>query len=170
MIKIMGALFITAGSAGAISCWLEAEKKRQSLIEEWIKLFVRWEYALKCRKRVYDFFESYDTDFIRIKAFLIEVCRRLRSNTYPSGKAAWNQLLNENRSELIPNSECYEIIAQSAEAFFGGSSEECLNNIRVCRERMEQCLKEMREKLAGKKRIYIPAGMLGGAVLIILLI
>jgi hypothetical protein len=166
----MGALFITAGSVGAIFCWLEAEKKRHILAEEWIKLFVRWEYAIKCRKRVYDFFENYDTDSIGIKTFLIEVCRRLRSNTYPSGKAAWTQLLNENRSELIPNSECYEIIEHSAEAFFGGSSEECLNNIRVCRERMEQCLNEMRGELAGKKRIYIPAGMLGGAVLIILFI
>jgi hypothetical protein len=170
MIKIMGALLITAGSAGVISCWLETEKKRQILAGEWIKLFVRWEYALKCRKRVYDFFENYDTDLIQIKTFIAEVCRRLRSNTYPSGNAAWLEVLNEQKRELIPNAEGYEIIAHSADAFFCGSSEESLNNIRACRERMERCLKEMRCELVGKKRIYIPAGMLGSAVLIILLI
>jgi stage III sporulation protein AB len=141
------------------------------MMEEWIRLFVRWDYGLRSEhSRLYPFFEQYETGHREISDFLAEVCRRLQLNCYPSGQQVWQQVLKEKRKELLLSGEAYEIVRQAGDAFFGGSSRENLHTVHICRERMEQCLAGARGALAGKRRVCIPAGMFGGVVLIILLL
>jgi stage III sporulation protein AB len=168
---LLGSLLILAGCAGGIVCWLEGERRKQAMMEEWIRLFVRWDYGLRSEHiRLYTFFGQYETGRPEMAEFLTEVCRRLQQNCYPSGQQVWQQVLKEQQKKISLRGEAGEILLQAGDAFFCGSSRESLHTIRICRERMEQCLVEARGEFAGKRKVYIPAGMLGGAVLIILLI
>jgi hypothetical protein len=169
--KLTGILLILLGCAGALLCWIEGEKRKQAMMEEWLRLFVRWEYALRSEHvRLYDFLENYETGQPELGAFLKEVCQRLRKNIYPTGQQVWLEVLEEHKKRLAPSADAYEIIVQAKNAFFCGSSTESLHTIRICRRRMEECIAAERTDQAGKRRIYVPAGMLGGVVLIILLV
>ena len=50
MARIFGTVLILAGCAGFLYKWAEGEKARQRMAGEWIRLFVRWEYALEHRE------------------------------------------------------------------------------------------------------------------------
>jgi hypothetical protein len=176
----LGSLLILAGCAGGIFCWLEGERKRQVMMEECIRLFVRWDYGLRSEHiRLYQFFEQYEQFGQQeqcepaqreLAEALAEVARLLRQNCYPSGQQVWQMVLRNRRKKLLLRGEAYEILCRAGDAFFCGSSRESLHTIRICRERMEQCLAAERGVLARKRQVYIPAGMLGGVVLIILLL
>lgn len=47
MARIFGTVLILAGCAGFLYKWAEGEKARQRMAGEWIRLFVRWGYALE---------------------------------------------------------------------------------------------------------------------------
>ena len=75
MARIFGTVLILAGCAGFLYKWAEGEKARQRMAEEWIRLFVRWGYALEQEHvRLYDFLSFYETADASMQAFLDEVC------------------------------------------------------------------------------------------------
>ena len=62
MARIFGTVLILAGCAGFLYKWAEGEKARQRMAGEWIRLFVRWGYALEQEHvRLYDFLSFYET-------------------------------------------------------------------------------------------------------------
>jgi stage III sporulation protein AB len=141
------------------------------MMEECIRLCVRWDYALRSgHVRLYDFFEQYEPQEPEMAEVLAEVAERLAQNRYPSGREVWRSVLFEKRKKLLMKGEAYEILQQAGDAFFCGGSGESLHTIRICRERMERHLADTRRELSRKRQIYIPMGMLGGVVLIILLV
>jgi stage III sporulation protein AB len=168
---LLGSLLILAGCAGGILRWQESEKRKQAMMEECIRLFVQWDYGLRREHiRLYSFFGQYESENPELAEFLEEVCSRLRQNRYPSGRQVWQSVLKEKQKNLSLKGEAYEIFLQAGNAFFCESSQESLHTMRICRERMEQQLAAMRGELARKRQVYIPVGMLGGVVLIILLV
>ena len=66
--------------------------------------------------------------------------------------------------------EAKQILRNAGEAFFCESSRESIRISRVCTRRMEKILVLKREELRRKCRVYLPAGMLLGVMIIILLL
>jgi hypothetical protein len=160
-----------AGCAWGIVCWLEGERRRLAMMEECIRLFAQWDFALRSGHiRLYQFLEQYESGQPEFEKALAEVSRLLRQNCYSSGREVWLCVMGERRKKLSLSGEAYEIFLKAGDAFFCGSSGESLHTMASCRERMEACLTKARGELAGKRRVYIPMGMLGGVVLIILLV
>ena len=97
MARIFGTVLILAGCAGFLYKWAEGEKARQRMAGEWIRLFVRWGYALEQEHvRLYDFLSFYETAdaSIRIQAGRKSgriVCRSTKENCR-SGRRAGKSL------------------------------------------------------------------------------
>ena len=95
MARIFGTVLILAGCAGFLYKWAEGEKTRQRMAGEWIRLFVRWGYALEQEHvRLYDFLSFYETADASMQAFLDEVCVCMRNHQNPSGQKIWQDCLD----------------------------------------------------------------------------
>lgn len=171
MERVMGTALILAGCAGCLLWWIENEKKRQAMMEECIRLFSQWKYALEREHiRLYDFLEQYEPRRAELGELLSEVKKQLLKNCYPSGQLVWQTALQEKKCVLSLQGEAYIVLRDAGDAFFGNSSEESLRCIGVCTARMEKCLIYERDEFAKKRKVYMPAGMLGGLMLVIFLI
>lgn len=169
--KLLGTILILCGSAGCLYSWRENEKKKQAFMEECIRLFSFWNYVLKQEHmRLYDFLESYETEWKEMQTLLLNLKGILEKNSYASGRAAWQEVLLLNKKKLPLRGEAYSILEKAADSFFGNSSMESLRCIGVCRERMEEELIRHRREYAAKQKVYMPLGMLGGLMLVIFLI
>ena len=101
MARIFGTVLILAGCAGFLYKWAEGEKARQRMAGEWIRLFVRWGYALEQEHvRLYDFLSFYETADASMQAFLDEVCVCMRNHQNPSGQKIWQDCLQKHKREL----------------------------------------------------------------------
>ena len=77
---------------------------------EWIRLFVRWGYALEQEHvRLYDFLSFYETADASMQAFLDEVCVCMRNHQNPSGQKIWQDCLQKHKRELQIGQEGWEI-------------------------------------------------------------
>ena len=97
--------------------WAEGEKARQRMVEEWIRLFVRWGYALEQEHvRLYDFLSFYETADASMQAFLDEVCVCMRNHQNPSGQKicdamksaenGWKNFWQSHDWNFLKNSGC----------------------------------------------------------------
>ena len=117
MARIFGTVLILAGCAGFLYKWAEGEKARQRMAGEWIRLFVRWGYALEQEHvRLYDFLSFYETADASMQAFLDEVCVCMRSHQNPSGHKIWQDCLRKHKRELQIGQEGWEILTSAAGA------------------------------------------------------
>ena len=169
--KLMGMALILAGCAGMLFSWQERKRRQQMFRGECIRLLAEWKYALsKEHMRLYDFLEECECRVPQMKDLLEELKERLKTNTFPSGMQVWQELLREKRADLPLEEEAYRIFLDAGDAFFGSSSEECLRCIKVCGERMEEVMTGEKRDMERKWKVYMPVGMLGGTILIILFI
>lgn len=171
MEKLVGMLCILVGCGGMMISWQEKKRRQQIFMRECIRLFARWKFALsKEHMRLYDFLEEYDGRSPEMEQLLLQLKEQLKKNCYPSGNQVWQELLREKRALLPLGDEAYRILLDAGDAFFGSSSEDCLRCIKACGERMEEALAEEKKDMEQKWKVYMPVGMLGGMILIILLI
>lgn len=169
--RIIGMMCILAGCAGYVLSWYEKKKRQQAFMGECIRLFARWQYAvLKEHMRLYDFIDGYDKRSPEMEELLGQLKERLEQNCYPSGIRVWQELLREKCVILPSEGEAYHILSDAGDAFFGSSREEALRCIEACQNRMEEALAEEKRETQRKWKVYMPVGMLGGVILIILLI
>lgn len=171
MEKLLGILLILGGCAGMLVGWYETQKKKQALMRECIRLFSQWHYALEREHlRLYDFLEEYDARQPEVKNLLIGLKALLEKNCYPSGILAWQKVLGEKRREFPWDDEAWNVLMDAGDAFFGANSQESLRCVDACRRRMEEMLALEYQNMKRKWKMYMPVGMLGGVILIILLV
>lgn len=169
--RLFGSVLILAGCAGVLLGWREGERKRQAMMEECIRLFSQWSYSVKREHiRLLDFWRQYTPQQPQMGEFLEEVTQMLLRNCYPTGQEVWREVIYNRRKTLMLRGEALVVLQEAGDAFFGNNSMESLRCMEVCRERMEQCLAASREEFLKKQRVYMPSGMLGGMILIILLV
>lgn len=169
--RIVGGILILCGCAGLLMCWMEKQKKKQEILAEWIRLLLQWEHVLKEEQlRLYDFFCSY-AGMPQTNAFLKEVCACMDARDEPDGRILWRKsLVHYCRQFPKETGALKELLQSAADAFYGDSMEENLHGAQCCRKRMEAALEEARAEYAKKRRVYMPAGMLSGVIMIILLV
>lgn len=151
--------------------WGERTIRKQLCMREIVRMFVSWEYALETqRMRVMDFLEQFQFETTALQETMEEVRQRLLAYEYPTGELVWQETLVKHRNAVELPEEAYHVLVQSKDGFFGTNRMEALRCIRQCTAQMQRCIEEERENYRGKRKVYMPVGMLMGVMLVILLI
>ena len=94
--KLIGILLILGGCAGLLYQWMKVQRCRVLLMEEWIRIFVAFEYALeKEHVPIQRFFLRYDGRLPEVERFFERVLQLLEKNEYPSGQMVWGMVFKE---------------------------------------------------------------------------
>ena len=118
--------------------------------------------------RVIDYLEKYASQ--ELQTSLVEIARRLASNTYPNGQIVWEEVFMEEKQNLSFDQETFSIILQAGNGFFGRSREENIRFIQKTVKELETQKKKLMEKDAKERKVWVPVGMLGAVMLTILFV
>lgn len=90
--KLIGILLILGGCAGLLYQWMKVQRCRALLMEEWIRIFVAFEYALeKEHVPIQRFFLRYDGRLPEVERFFERVLQLLEKMNIQVGRwcGAW---------------------------------------------------------------------------------
>ena len=114
---------LLGGTMGVLYSWICGLKERERKLEEFILFFQKSIGVMETEKiRVIDYFEKYASQ--ELQTSLVEIARRLASNTYPNGQIVWKEVFMEEKQNLSFDQETFSIILQAGNGFFGRSREE----------------------------------------------
>ena len=144
-------------------------KERERKLEEFILFFQKSIGVMESEKiRVIDYFEKYASQ--ELQTSLVEIARRLASNTYPNGQIVWEEVFMEEKQNLSFDQETFSIILQAGNCFFGRSREENIRFLQKTVKELETQKKKLMEKDAKERKVWVPVGMLGAVMLTILFV
>lgn len=176
MLKMLGAILMLSGVAGVLYSWICEQKEMQKNIEELLLFLKKSKYVMGTERiKVAYYLERYanhakvqksqkDTSLEKV---LKEIVKRLSTNTYPNGQEVWEEVFREEKEMLHVDSELFQIIVQAGNGFFGRSREENIQFLQKSIKELEQKQAKMKEKQAQERKVWIPVGMLGSVMLII---
>ena len=161
-----------AGIAGLLYSWVKMQKERQQRLEELIQFVHKSVFAMEEEKvRVIDFFEKYhEINNTLLGNTLYEIAMRLQWHVYPSGQEVWEEVLREKKEEWMLEDVMFQSVLQVGNGFFGRSKEENICVLRKWLNEIEALQKKGKEKEEQERKVWIPVGMLGGMMIIILFI
>lgn len=177
--KAIGILLVLGGTVGILYSWICSLKERERKIEEFIIFFQKSIGAMETEKiRVIDYFEKYASQNTKgtnmetqvLQTSLLEIARRLATNTYPNGQMVWEEVFTEEKQNLSFDQETFSIILQAGNGFFGRSREENIRFLKKTVRELETQQKKLAEKDAKERKVWIPVGMLGAVMLAILFV
>ena len=168
----IGALFVLGGVTGILYNWVEIQKKRQMRLEEFIKFIHKSIYAMESEKvKIVDFFLQYSMEYDKLlECTLHEIGMRLQTNTYLAGQIAWIEVFEEKKKDWMLKEEMFDCILRTGNGFFGRSIQENTSILEKCLQELEEIKKESKVKEIQERKVWIPVGMLGGMMIIILFI
>lgn len=160
---------LLGGTMGVLYSWICGLKERERKLEEFILFFQKSIGVMETEKiRVIDYFEKYASQ--ELQTSLVEIARRLDSNTYPNGQIVWEEVFMEEKQNLSFDQETFSIILQAGNGFFGRSREENIRFLQKTVKELETQKKKLMEKDAKERKVWVPVGMLGAVMLTILFV
>lgn len=160
---------LLGGTMGGLYSWICGLKERERKLEEFILFFQKSIGVMETEKiRVIDYFEKYASQ--ELQTSLVEIARRLASNTYPNGQIVWEEVFMEEKQNLSFDQETFSIILQAGNGFFGRSREENIRFLQKTVKELETQKKKLMEKDAKERKVWVPVGMLGAVMLTILFV
>ena len=177
MWKLVGILSLLAGTVGLLYSWISVEKEKLRYLEDMIGFLQRSVYVMQKEKvKVADYFERYlEQELLcrerrneSLEKALREMIQRLSSNTYPCGQMVWEEVFREEEQNLKFGREVFEIIVQAGNGFFGRCREENINSLEKSIKELELQKTKRKEKHAQERKVWIPVGMLGTLMVVIL--
>lgn len=160
---------LLGGTMGVLYSWICGLKERERKLEEFILFFQKSIGVMESEKiRVIDYFEKYASQ--ELQTSLVEIARRLASNTYPNGQIVWEEVFMEEKPNLSFDQETFSIILQAGNGFFGRSREENIRFLQKTVKELETQKKKLIEKDAKERKVWVPVGMLGAVMLTILFV
>ena len=171
MWKILGLILVVLGVAGVLYSWIGILKEREGCLEEFLVFLKKALFAMKTEKvKVIDFFAKYNTKDALLEEILKEVAGRLSTNTYPNGQMVWEEVFREEEQNLNFDHEVIECIVQAGNGFFGRSRAENISFLEKSIKELEKQLEKMKEKNIQERKVWLPVGMLGALMLVIILL
>ena len=165
------------GMAGVLYSWSFAQREKMIWLESFLRFLKKSRYAMQSERiKLVDYFKKYIAQDLSARtsaetsftSMLEEMINRLSTNTYPNGQMVWEEVFKEKRQKLQFDNEVFQILVQAANGFFGGSREENICFLEKSIEQLEQQQRNMKEKNVQERKVWIPVGMLGVMMLIIL--
>lgn len=151
--------------------WVEGQKLRQRRVEELLIFLQRTAFAMETEKiHIIEYLEGYHTRDALFEGLLRETAGRLRQNIYPCGEMVWEEVFREKRREWNCSGETFELILRVGVGLFGKSRSENTSFLRRSIRQLEEESHRCKERDIQERKVWIPVGMLGGMMLVIILI
>lgn len=172
MLKFVGAVCVLGGTAGVLHSWIREQKEQQKRMENFIFFLQKSRYVMSTEKiKIVDYLDRYvEQKDILLAQILDEIRKRLLTNTYPNGQMVWEEVFREEEEKLHFDKEVFLVIVQAGNGFFGRSREENISFLQKSIEDLEQEQERLKEKSIQERKVWIPVGMLGSVMLVILLL
>lgn len=162
---------ILLGAIGTIVSWQETRKVQMGRLKALCDFYHRAHYAFEAEKmHCIDFFETYQTEEKVLKKTMEILVSMLRLHTYPTGETAWRAAFSSMQEEWGLKKEGWEIVIASGKSFFGKNLSENLEQMEVYQNRMQEQIALEEQDFREKRKVFMPVGLLGGIMLIIILI
>lgn len=169
--KIIGLFLFLCGIGYLLYSWILEQKKQNKRILDMIvfvqkSLFVMEEE----RVQIVDYFQTYRGGGNILEDTLQEIARLLDQKIYPEGEMVWEAVFREKEQEWNLDEEIFDIILGLGKGFFGKKRSENVAFLRKGLLELEQQQKKKKERDAKERKVWIPVGMLGGMMFVIILI
>ena len=169
--KVIGMICVLGGIASFLYSWVLEQKKRHGRLEELIMFLKKSIFAMEEEKvRIIEYFEGYKSRDAVLEDTLKEIAKRLRRNVYPDGQVVWEEVFWEKKADWNYEEETFGMILAAGNGFFGRKRSENLCFLRKSIKQLEMQRDKSKEKDAQERKVWIPVGMLGGIMLMIILI
>ena len=170
MWKLVGSCFVLGGVAGTLYSWICAKKESQKRIEEFVQFIHKSIFAMETEKiKIIDYFLRYRSDEDKLlEHCLHEVAIQLQLNTYATGQEAWEEVFIKKKQVWELEEELFQSVLQTGQVFFGRSRQENISMLRKKLMELEILQQRKKEKNIQENKLWIPLGMLGGVMTIIL--
>ena len=175
MWKGIGIILFLGGIIGVLYNWMEQQKESQKQLQNFLFFLQKALYVMETEKiKVADFLERYTQQTMAqankkdrvLESILNEIRNRLLTNTYPNGQAVWEEVIYEQKQNF--NREVIPILVQAGNGFFGQSREENINYLQKSIKKLEQEQEKLKVKSEQERKVWIPVGTLGSAMLLLL--
>lgn len=168
--KLVGISLVLGGVAGCLYSWLCIQKEKQMRLEEVIVFVHKSIFAMQTEKvRVIDFFAKYKGEMVLEKS-LHEIAKRLAKNTYSKGQDAWEEVLKEEEQNFHFDQDTFGVLLQVGNGFFGRSRDENICFLHKSLKELERRREKINERDAQERKVWVPVGMLGAVMIMILFI
>ena len=177
MWKWLGALLVISGVAGVLYSWCCEQKEKQKRLESMLfflqkSVYVMQREKIKVAELLIKHIEQNKSEQGNKEEVLVntleEILKRLSTNTYPNGQMVWEGVFQEEKKNWNLNPEIYAILVQAGNGFFGRSREENVNFLEKSIKELEEQQAKLKQKNAQERKVWVPVGMLGTMMVIIL--
>jgi len=177
--KIVGILLLLGGVAGCLHSWMIQQKERQMILEELIRFLQKSVFAMENEKiKIVECFAKYravdggmeDKNEHVLEKTLHEIAKRLAGNTYPNGLLAWEEVFQEEEQNWTLDKETFEVVLRAGNGFFCRSREENICFLKKSIQELEKRQEKIKEKDIQERKVWVPVGMLGTVMIMILFI
>lgn len=168
---MVGAVLFMGGISVYLYNWIETQKIRQKRLEEFICFLQKFVFAVDTEKvKIISFFSGYDCEDKLLVETLHEIASKLRSNTYPEGQMVWEEVFKEKEQNWTFDKETFGMILKAGNGFFGRNKNENICFLQKSIRELEMQKERQKEKDAKERKVWIPVGLLGGIMLVIIFI
>lgn len=177
MWKLLGVLLTFCGVAGILNRWVKEQKNRQMRLDAFLLFLQKSLHVMQKEKiRISDYFQRVieqntvcsDNRNEILQMSLEEIIKRLSLHTYPNGQLVWEAVFRELEGVWDFDKEVFQIIVQAGNGFFGGSREENISFLQKSIQELEEQKTKLSEKNEQERKVWIPVGMLGTMMFVII--
>ncbi len=169
--KIIAMMGILGGIAYLLYVWILRQKEQNHRITEIIVFLQKLVFVMEEDNiGIIEYLSNYRSRDSLLTEILTEVAHRLALRVYPDGWQVWEDVLTDRKEEFRLDEETWDLVLGIGRGIFGKRRGEnlCFLNRDICR--LEERQKQKREQDAKERKVWIPVGMLGGVMLMIILI
>lgn len=168
--KVIGTLLLFGAIGGGLYNWLCSQREKQSRMEAFGIFLQKSIFVMEKEKvHIIPYLKGYFCKEEILKETLEEIAERLSRNQFPDAVEVWETVFWEKRKRLGVSENVLNIMKASGQGFFGRSREENICFLQKCLKELEAESGRIKEKDAQERKVWVPVGMLGGIMLLIIL-
>lgn len=169
--KGLGAIFLLWGIGGYLYQWILRQRDRERRREEFVLFLQKSYFSIETEKvKILDYFSCYESECAILMETLKEIARRLEQNIYPEGYLVWKAVFLERKKEWDMKKETFEVMLSAGAGFFGRNRRENLCFLQKNIDKLMDLKEKEKCKEEQERKVWIPVGMLGGIMVILLFI
>ncbi len=169
--SLLGIILLFIGIIFYLYNWISLQKQRQRRIEEFWVFLQKAIFAMETEQvKLSSFFMEYPCYDPVFAKTLQEIGSRLKSKTYPKGEVVWQEVFMEEKESWRVGEETFAILITAGKGFFGGSLKENVSFLQRSIQKLEEQERKNRKKELQERKLWVPVGMLGGIMLVIIFI
>ena len=158
------------GVASMLYQWVQMQKLRQKRIEEFLLFLQKSLYVMEREPmRLIAYFMEYPAREYVLRETLQEIGERLEKNQYPRGEQVWEEVFLEKKKAWDCEEETFVLLFRAGMGFFGRDRKENICFLQKSIQELELQQKKRKEKDAQERKVWLPLGMLGSMMFLILL-